>query len=416
MNKRKINRLVGKTNDFFLRNFRVLLAFLALLIAIVAIVYNIHVYFDIERTDSYGNTPLMIAVKNADIASVASLLNRGAFVDKSDNMGDTPLLFAARSDLEEMVKILIDAGADISMEDNRKSTPLILAALSNNNVTVKRLVEKGAQINISNEIGQRPFTAALANNNAEMVSFLVENGADIVVQSIRNLPAGSIVTDIESSWGFREADGYRGRHLRTSPISWIVLDHGHYGEDLTLLWSSEILAKRHFDSTAGQWGGRDTWHNSHLRKWLREFFWSRLSATFKNAVELTVTKTSGFVIQDETIFIFSQEELGLGREKIEKDHGKTVAYFKYPYSQMGELLGVSWNYWTRSADYTAGGRYRVRYVHPGGEIDSEYPIRTSMGIKPAANVHSDTLISTYKVDGNFIFLAGDLKLIEKYLD
>lgn len=85
---------------------------------------------DVNTTDTYGRTPLRIAVDEDENATeiVKALLEKGAKPDKvRDTNMTTPLQIAAEIGNVEIVKALLDADADVYVRNNHDKTPLELA-------------------------------------------------------------------------------------------------------------------------------------------------------------------------------------------------------------------------------------------------------------------------------------------------
>lgn len=68
---------------------------------------------DLEVSDRYGQTALMVAAEAGQLESVRILLGAGAKVNAKDMDGSTPLMFACQSGHYEVAKLLLDAGADV---------------------------------------------------------------------------------------------------------------------------------------------------------------------------------------------------------------------------------------------------------------------------------------------------------------
>lgn len=74
-----------------------------------------------------GDTPLLIAVRQRDLAKTRLLLDAGALVNAADGQGYTPLMYAAMADNLEMVRELLARGADVNAKDKKGFTVLEMA-------------------------------------------------------------------------------------------------------------------------------------------------------------------------------------------------------------------------------------------------------------------------------------------------
>ncbi|MPZ52986.1 MAG: hypothetical protein GEU79_09690 [Acidimicrobiia bacterium] len=171
---------------------------------------------DLEARDSYGQTPLHMAVVSAAPAdpirygssdAVGALLEAGAEVDALDEKGSPPLAYAitgaARSD-DPSVQMLLDAGADPDIENLKGNTPrgiverspnyrnsglldesvresrssLHHAAEDGDTEEVGRLLEAGTGPDITDKVGFTPLHAAVNGANTDTARQLLYAGAD----------------------------------------------------------------------------------------------------------------------------------------------------------------------------------------------------------------------------------------------
>ena len=81
---------------------------------------------DMEKTDSYSWTPLLIASRHDNLEVVQHLLEQGANVDKANDGGYTPLHWAASRGQLEIAKLLMLYGADLNARSNSGTLPINL--------------------------------------------------------------------------------------------------------------------------------------------------------------------------------------------------------------------------------------------------------------------------------------------------
>ena len=96
---------------------------------------------DVERTNTAGETALMIAAYRKNQAVVEKLIDRGAEVNR---VGWTALHYAASVDAGDIVAVLLDHAAYIDAESPNRTTPLMMAARGGFDGLAHRLVEAGA--------------------------------------------------------------------------------------------------------------------------------------------------------------------------------------------------------------------------------------------------------------------------------
>ncbi len=137
---------------------------------------------DVNASDKYGLTPLMIAARFNTIPEViTTLLRAGAVIEARGSDGSTPLMYAAgKNQNPEVITALLKAGADIGARDANGTTPLLAAALSNPNpMVITTLLKAGADIGARNRDGSTVLMAAAGfNQNPEVVLTLLKAGAD----------------------------------------------------------------------------------------------------------------------------------------------------------------------------------------------------------------------------------------------
>ena len=77
---------------------------------------------DVDLQNTYGWTPLHIAIRRDRRDMVAYLLEHGADIDKVDGVGWTPLMEAVMDDMPELCALLIEKGADVNIANDRGGT------------------------------------------------------------------------------------------------------------------------------------------------------------------------------------------------------------------------------------------------------------------------------------------------------
>ncbi len=112
-----------------------------------AMVLAKHTDTKIEFENKQGETPLMLAAFNNQLALAEVLIERGAEVNRK---GWTPLHYAATRGHREMMRLLLDNNAYIDSEAKNGTTPLMMAAYSAPPLAVKLLLEEGADPTLVN--------------------------------------------------------------------------------------------------------------------------------------------------------------------------------------------------------------------------------------------------------------------------
>ena len=116
---------------------------------------------------------------------VRQLIQEGKDVNRGDSYGDTPLIEAARNGHDQVVHELIRAGADVNGKDNIKQTALHWASREGHSNVIKTLAEAGATLNVLDALGMTPLMEAAYCGHANVVVELIRAGADMSVVSSR---------------------------------------------------------------------------------------------------------------------------------------------------------------------------------------------------------------------------------------
>lgn len=142
---------------------------------------------DINAQSDNGETPLMSVLK--DEGSIwDSLLRVGALLDTvSKTTGETALHVAARYRSDRTVASLLDKGLFVDAKDFEWNTPLHAAALGNQKNGVSQLLHAKASINTRNRARQTPLYVAAANGCAAASQMLLDKRADASLCAFDNI-------------------------------------------------------------------------------------------------------------------------------------------------------------------------------------------------------------------------------------
>jgi ankyrin repeat protein len=130
----------------------------------------------LSMQNEYGETPLIIAVKNRQPEFVDILLANGAEPDQQNPVnGETPVIAAVKNNDKVILNKLLDAGASPDRPDNEGVSPLRWAIRKNYMEMVKALTVKTGTGN-SKEISAAVLESA-AYGNSEALNYLYSTGA-----------------------------------------------------------------------------------------------------------------------------------------------------------------------------------------------------------------------------------------------
>lgn len=117
-----------------------------------------------------------------NIDQVKRLLDLGANIEATDKFRNTPLIIASGSGYLDIVKLLLKNKANIETRNSTGNTPLYVAATNGYLNILKELFYNGANINNINHFGFTVLRGACKDNrfgnNLNVVSFLFEVGSE----------------------------------------------------------------------------------------------------------------------------------------------------------------------------------------------------------------------------------------------
>jgi ankyrin repeat protein len=134
---------------------------------------------DVNEPGADGSTPLLWAVYQSDPDSVNALLAAGAAVNTPNRYGVTPLLQACRTGDVPIVRALLDGGADPSRTHTDVETPLMAASRSGSVEAVRLLLARGVEVNAADAFErQTALMWAAGEGHTDIVALLLEAGAN----------------------------------------------------------------------------------------------------------------------------------------------------------------------------------------------------------------------------------------------
>ena len=144
---------------------------------------------DLNKTDKYGNTPLMEAVDNIEFSDDGSsqkcaeiLIEAGADVNIKNDIGETVLMLAIENGLSNrVIQMLINNGANVNAKDEQGFSVLMNAVSSDEPERfLPILIKAGADVNALDEQGFSVLMHAVSSDEPERVlPILIKAGADV---------------------------------------------------------------------------------------------------------------------------------------------------------------------------------------------------------------------------------------------
>ena len=152
----------------------------------------------IDLKNKYHETALHIAVAAESMDVVVKLVKAETAaldLDKKDSKGFTPLMLAARLGLAAIFEFIADKGADISSTDLEGSTALHWAARGRHLAMAKVLVSLKADLEATDASDLRPIHHAAKNGDVAMLKVLLDAKADIESKTPRDKTALHIAAE-----------------------------------------------------------------------------------------------------------------------------------------------------------------------------------------------------------------------------
>lgn len=136
----------------------------------------------------------------AEIAKL--LIKAGADIDTSDSYGATPLYMAIEAGQNDLALELIKRGAKLNTEtevyiDGEQGSPLWLAVKREEPVIVKALLDAGADPSEPDNFGWGPLPVAIKSDEPELVDLLLAAGASLDYSALLTEKVGGQAADIE---------------------------------------------------------------------------------------------------------------------------------------------------------------------------------------------------------------------------
>lgn len=157
---------------------------------------------DINKQDSGGVTPLMIAIMYHKIDTAILLINQGAKVDIVDGNKRNALHFAAQESSDELLKLIIEKGAPANQSDQWGFTPLHYASRNGYSDHVSQLMAiKNVNVNGQTKEGAGALHLAADAGHIDVTNELLKSSLiDINLQNDK----GQTALHLTAGKGFKD--------------------------------------------------------------------------------------------------------------------------------------------------------------------------------------------------------------------
>ncbi|MGE3539388.1 MAG: ankyrin repeat domain-containing protein [Candidatus Tectimicrobiota bacterium] len=137
---------------------------------------------DVHARDAQGRTALSYAAENGDPTTVQALLNNGADVNARDWQGWTSLMYAAENGDVTTTQILLMNKAHVNVKAEGSGWTALMSAASRGHLpVVQALVTGGAEANTKDQDGQTALIFAVQQGHTGVVQALLDGGAEVNV-------------------------------------------------------------------------------------------------------------------------------------------------------------------------------------------------------------------------------------------
>lgn len=134
---------------------------------------------DIDVTDSFAMTPLLLSARCGHVEATERLLAKNANVEAQNEKSETALLLAAKHGHASVVKVLVAYGASQSAVDDEGWTALEWAIIRHHIDAVRVLLGCDTSLQSDQALCNKALHLAAEAGSAELVAILADEGADV---------------------------------------------------------------------------------------------------------------------------------------------------------------------------------------------------------------------------------------------
>ncbi|KAJ3121223.1 hypothetical protein HK100_012461 [Physocladia obscura] len=130
---------------------------------------------DLNASVSGAESILNLAVANANIDNLETLINKGLIIDAD---GQTPLISAIQRNDMDILDLLLRKGANVNAVDFNKNSALHVAAATGTDQQCEMILFHNPKLEEENTFGCTPFLYAVSSINVETVRILLAHNVD----------------------------------------------------------------------------------------------------------------------------------------------------------------------------------------------------------------------------------------------
>ncbi|MBT4612918.1 MAG: ankyrin repeat domain-containing protein [Gemmatimonadetes bacterium] len=118
------------------------------------------------------NNGLMQAITERDTAAVRHQAMLRSDVDVTDDYGNTALMIASAYGYDDVVAILVHAGADVNATGRIGNTALIVAVQNGHTDVARQLLDAEALVDVANDYGTNARELAMGHGHRDITALL----------------------------------------------------------------------------------------------------------------------------------------------------------------------------------------------------------------------------------------------------
>ncbi len=135
-------------------------------------------------TAATAEDSLLLAISDYDTAAVRHEVMLRSDVDVTDSYGNTALMIASAYGYHDVVAILVHAGADVNAKGRIGNTALIVAVQNGHAEVARQLLDAEALVDVANNYGTNARELAIGHGHREIAEMLNEIPVDQVPNTL----------------------------------------------------------------------------------------------------------------------------------------------------------------------------------------------------------------------------------------
>ena len=127
----------------------------------------------------HSGSDMLEAAARGDLVSLKKLMAAGALLDPRDAARQTPLLLAVKNNQVAAAVLLVEAGSDINAQAANLDSPWLLAGALGRTEILRHMIPKGPDLSLRNRFGGNALIPACERGHVETVKLLLTTKIDV---------------------------------------------------------------------------------------------------------------------------------------------------------------------------------------------------------------------------------------------